>query len=113
MTKEMMKRYDFHIQFENELDDEPRVYAYRMYYDKDGLLYSDTHPSSSYYFTDDETQQALEIFKKSDSGIDELADLYWDEWFTTEDEWMLKTGLLSDKAIDWINTLPEYEIERL
>lgn len=109
----MTKEYDLHVQFEIGYDEQPKIWAYELYLDKGGFLTTNGYAVASYCFTEEDTEQALAKFKESDSGIDTIDDLYWDEWFTTKDDYMMKTNLLSPAVLEWINSLPEYEMEVL
>ncbi len=101
------KIYDFHVQFEQDYDETPVLYAYEVALDKEGLWYAETQACVSRTFSEEETADVLERLRQSDSGIDTLADLYWDEWFSSEDFYIRDT--LPKTVLDWIDDLPEYE----
>ncbi len=103
------KIYDFHAQYEHEYDETPALYVYKVAIDKDGLWYADTQANLSYRFSEEETAEVLDVLKSSNSGIDTLADLYWDEWFSSEDFYIRDT--LPKTVLAWIDALPEYEYE--
>lgn len=111
MNKQLTKEYDLHVQYEVGYDEQPKIWAYTLFMDKGYLTTASSQAFDSYYFTEEDTEYSLTKFIESNSGIETVDDLYWDEWFTTKDDHMILYNALSPKVIEWINSLPEYELE--
>ena len=104
--------YDLHAQFEVGYDDTPTIWAYQLFRERSGDLATDTQNTfDSHRFSQEETDYVLEKFRQSNSGIDALDDLYWDEWFSNSDKH--PRDLLPPTILKWIDNLPEYELEEL
>lgn len=110
MTKQLTKKYDLHVQFEIGYDEQPKIWAYQLFM-KDDFLNTDTHACLSYTFTEEDTEYSLTKLIEANCGIETIDDLYWDEWFISNESDVISYNALSPKVIEWINSLPEYEME--
>ena len=97
------KVYDLHLCYEIGYDDQPRVYARQMWLDRDGDWNTDDDDFDSYYYTQEDIDWTLNKF-----NLDGLEELYFDDWFTTDDKTLVPYNL-SPKAQAWAESLPTYE----
>ena len=97
------KVYDLHLCYEVGYDDEPRVYARQLWLDSSGDWNTNDDDYENYYYTDEDINWSVEKF-----NLEELSDLYFDEWFTTEDTHLMLDNL-PPKALEWVASLPAYE----
>jgi len=103
--------YDLHAQFEVGYDNTPTIWAYELFREPNGDLSTSTEGTyDSYKFSQEETNYLVDKFRQSNSGIDSLDDLYWDEWFTTLEKHY--RDVLPETVLNWIDSLPEYEMEQ-
>lgn len=113
MTITMTKEYDLHVQFEIGYDEQPKIWAYELFLEEGGFLATSSHACCSYTFTEEDTQHSLSKFIEANCGIETIDDLYWDEWFISNESAVISYNALPPKVIEWINSLPEYEMEVL
>lgn len=101
------KLYDLQFQYETGYDTEPRVIAYELY-KQDGEWNTRTDDRADMYiFTEEDNQWAINRF-----DLEDIEDLWVDEFFTTEDRHLVLNNL-PPKAIEWVDSLPEYEYEEV
>jgi hypothetical protein len=97
------KTYDLHLCFEPQYDEQPRLYVRELFLDRDGDWNTDDSDSFSYFYTQEDIEWTVGKF-----NLDEIYDLYVDEWFTTEDRHLMENNL-PPKVIQWVESLPAYE----
>jgi hypothetical protein len=97
------KVYDLHLFYEFAYFDQPRVYARQMWLDRDGEWNTDDDDYASYYYTQEDIDWTLNKFELQD-----LSEIYFDEWFTTDDTGLVELNL-PPQVQAWAKTLPAYE----
>jgi hypothetical protein len=101
------KTYDLLWVYDSNYDQEPRVYAYEMYKNREG----DWETSNDWSFAYPYTQEDIDWSIK-EHNLTTIADLQVDEWFTTEDNHLIELNL-SPKARNFVSKLPSYQYEDL
>ena len=97
------KVYDLHLCYDPRYDDQPRVYARQMWLDREGEWNTDDDDFDSYFYTEEDMDWSIKKF-----NLDSLEELYFDEWFTTDDKTLVSYNL-SPKVQAWAESLPPYE----
>jgi hypothetical protein len=103
---DMTKLYDLHLTYEQEYDEQPRLYVYEVYETSEGWE-ADHHFSYVYYFEQEDMDWLIQKFE-----LESVDDYYVDEWFTTDDRRLAELNL-PPSVIKWLDTLPEYEYEKV
>lgn len=97
------KVYDLHLSFEPQYDQEPRLYVRELWLDNQGDWNTEDMDSYSYYYNQDDMDWTAKRF-----DLEDIWDLYVDEWFTTEDRHLMLNNL-PPRVIEWVDSLPAYE----
>jgi hypothetical protein len=101
------KIYDLLWAYDPEYDQEPRVYAYEMYKNREGEWETSNDWSFAYPYTQEDINWVVDKFT-----LNSIADLGVDEWFTSQDTNLIEFNL-SPRARNFVSKLPPYQYQDL
>ncbi len=104
------KKYDIHFYCDPDFDSQAKVYTSYLYIDKDGHYTNSGDPYGSYKLTAEDMEWIREnLTNTAGEPYNEQNPFYVDEWFTSSENDLMRL-VLPPKALEWVESLPEYEI---